>query len=213
MFRNAGYVVLAGIVCLAVEAGIKRNRNPVMDSPEVKVMDINEVNEPNNPEVKVSSVNEVNEPNEPEDYKLSISQRGIDFIKRYEDFSPIPYPDEDGFSIGYGHQIRKGENLTSLTEQEAGDLFAKDLKEVYEPIIHKYVKVKLTQGQYDALCSFVYNSGEPRFASSTLLKKLNNGDYKGAAEELNRWININGKPSNGVTTRRAEEKEIFQNND
>ncbi|OGJ22017.1 hypothetical protein A3K73_07855 [Candidatus Pacearchaeota archaeon RBG_13_36_9] len=138
-----------------------------------------------------------------------MSQRGIGLIKRYEGFSPIPYPDGNGFSIGYGHKIREGENLTNITEQKANDLLSQDLREVYEPLIHEHVKVGLTQGQYDALCSFVYNLGETKFSKSRLLRGLNKGDYRGAAKELNRWINFKGKHNNNLISRRAEEKKIF----
>ena len=179
----------------------------VYSAEQRKVIDVNEagleriaIAEPNEPE----TINETGSI-----YAKNISQRGIEFIKKYEDFSPTPYPDGQGMSIGYGHQIRKGEILNYLTRETADKLFMEDLKQVYEPIIHKHVKVNLTQGQYDALCSFVYNFGEPKFKQSTLLKRLNQKDYAGASEEFERWVNFNGKPHKGLTKRRAEETQMF----
>ncbi len=150
-------------------------------------------------------------------YASSISQRGIDFIKKTEDFSPKPYPDSEGISIGYGHQIRPGENLTNITREQADKLFEKDLELRYEACIQEKVKVPLTQDQYNALCSFVYNVGTAAFEKSTLLRKLNKGDYTGASEEFGRWANDsvvkNGKTIKvklpALVERREKEKKMF----
>lgn len=73
----------------------------------------------------------------------------------------------------------------------------------------KYVKVKLTQNQFDALVSFVYNVGVGAFRTSTLLRKLNNGDYVGAAAEFKRWKFGGGKELPGLVRRRKAEEQLF----
>lgn len=71
------------------------------------------------------------------------------------------------------------------------------------------VKVPLTQNQYDALVSLVFNIGRGSFARSSLLKKLNAGDMTGAAQEFPRWVYAKGKKLPGLITRRNDEMELF----
>ncbi|MDU6101543.1 MAG: lysozyme, partial [Acinetobacter sp.] len=75
--------------------------------------------------------------------------------------------------------------------------------------LDKYVKVKVTQNQFDALASFVYNVGETAFVKSTMLAVLNQGNYIAAANQFDRWIFDNGKRINGLVNRRAAEKKLF----
>ncbi len=138
-----------------------------------------------------------------------VSKECIELIKKAEGFSPKPYIDIDHPAIGYGHRLTEGETYTSITEQFAENLLRRDIENRYSPIIARNVKVSLTQGQYDALRSFVYNLGERRLKNSTLLKKLNNGDYIGAAEEFPKWNKSEGKVSAGLTIRREKEKALF----
>lgn len=77
--------------------------------------------------------------------------------------------------------------------------------------IDELVKVPLTQGQYDALASFQYNTGA--LAKSMLLKKLNKGDYAGAAKEFPNWNKAGGKVWPGLVTRRAAEMALFLSED
>jgi lysozyme len=81
-----------------------------------------------------------------------------------------------------------------------------------ERAIKRLVNVPVNQLEYDALTSFTYNEGPNNLASSTLLKKLNQGDYDGAANEFPRWIYAGGKPSEGLRTRRLAEQALFNNN-
>ncbi len=79
----------------------------------------------------------------------------------------------------------------------------------YESDVSKLVKVKLTQGQFDALVSFAYNLGARALSTSTLLQKLNSGDYAGAADEYTRWNKAGGKVLPGLTRRREAERALF----
>ena len=73
----------------------------------------------------------------------------------------------------------------------------------------KYVSGTLTQNQFDALVSFCYNVGQSNLLSSTLLKKLNNKDYKGASNEFLKWNKSGGKVLQGLANRRKDEREVF----
>lgn len=117
--------------------------------------------------------------------KMKISQRGIDFIKEAEGLELTVYDCSKGKkTIGYGHVILKNENLPGkITKEKAEKLFSIDIK-IAETVINRNVKVELTQGQYDALVSLVYNWGSGNFLKSKGLKKLNRGDYIGALKEF-----------------------------
>lgn len=140
---------------------------------------------------------------------MQTSQKGIDLIKQFEGLSLKVYDDAVGLkTIGYGHLIKKGEVFTTLTQKEAEDLLAKDLKQ-FEVGVSTSVKVALTQNQFDALVSFAFNLGMSNLNSSTLLKKLNAGDITGASNEFVRWNKAGNKVLAGLTRRRMAEKELF----
>uniref|UniRef100_UPI001B316D19 lysozyme n=1 Tax=Pantoea ananas TaxID=553 RepID=UPI001B316D19 len=95
-----------------------------------------------------------------------------------------------------------------ITGEQADKYLREDLL-VAELTINTNVKVKLTQNQFDALASFVFNLGSGNFVKSTLLKKLNAGDIAGAADEFGKWVNAGGKKLAGLVKRRAAEREVF----
>jgi GH24 family phage-related lysozyme (muramidase) len=82
------------------------------------------------------------------------------------------------------------------------ELFIQDL-------LLRLQSLKLSQNQFDALTSFVYNAGRGALAGSTLLKKLNAGDYEGAAKEFAKWDKVNKKSVAGLAKRRAAEADLF----
>lgn len=138
-----------------------------------------------------------------------ISQRGLKLIKEFEGFSPTVYPDTGGLlTIGYGHLLKEGENFREISKCEAEILLRQDIKDA-ERAIKESVKVPLTQGQYDALVSLVYNWGEGNFKKSEALEKLNAGDYLGASEEMEEVVKSGGVVLRGLVRRRAEEKKLF----
>ena len=119
-----------------------------------------------------------------------ISRAGIDKIKRYEELRLNVYNDAAGNpTIGWGHKLLPGETFITITEEFALELLRNDLA-IAENAIKSNVTVPLSSGQYDALVSFIFNIGVNAFHKSTLLKKLNQGDYAGAANEFKKWIKI-----------------------
>ena len=123
---------------------------------------------------------------------------------RLEAYLPTP---NDVWTIGYGH-TKTAKPGMRITQAGAEALLKHDLAWV-EAALKKYIKVSLTQNQYDALASFVYNLGETNFKNSTLLKMLNKGDYQGAADQLLRWDKQKGKVLKGLTIRRNHERDLF----
>ncbi|MGY9371898.1 lysozyme [Citrobacter pasteurii] len=147
---------------------------------------------------------------------MQTSEKGIKNIKDFEGCSLTAYPDPgtggSPWTIGYGwtHPVDGKPIKPGMTiKQETADRLLKTGLVSYENDVLKMAKVKLTQGQFDALVSFAYNVGSRALSTSTLLKKLNDGDIKGAADEFLRWNKAGGKVLNGLTRRREAERALF----
>lgn len=139
---------------------------------------------------------------------MHISQKGITLIKMFEGLELETYICAGNvLSIGYGctQGVEPG---MKITEDTAISLLKSDLIS-FEDCINENVNVKLTQDQFDALACFTYNIGNWGFKNSTLLKKLNKYDYKGASEELLRWTKAKGKVLKGLVRRRQAEQNLF----
>lgn len=147
---------------------------------------------------------------------MQTSPEGIVLIKGFEACRLTAYPDPGTggapWTIGYGwtlpvdgKPVRPGMTI----DQATADRLLKAGLVSYESDVLKLVKVKLTQNQFDALVSFAYNVGSRALSTSTLLKKLNAGDIKGAADEFLRWNKSGGKVLNGLTRRREAERALF----
>lgn len=144
---------------------------------------------------------------------MQTSDKGIALIKQFEGCKLTAYQDSVGVStIGYGwtqpvdgKPIRAGMTI----KQETAERLLKTGLVRYESDVSRLVKVGMTQGQFDALVSFTYNLGARSLSTSTLLRKLNTGDYAGAADEFLRWNKAGGKVLNGLTRRREAERALF----
>lgn len=140
------------------------------------------------------------------------SPAAYELIKRHEGLRLSAYQDPGGtWTIGWGHtgDVRPG---MTISEHQADALIALDAN-VAAAAVNRQVRVPLTQGQFDALVSFVFNLGEGRLAESTLLKKLNGGHYAAAATEFLRWTKglHRGRKITlgGLVKRRADERALF----
>lgn len=146
---------------------------------------------------------------------MKISNNGISLIKQFEGLSLKPYLDAINVpTIGYGSTYyRDNKKVTMndkpITEDEANSLLAYIANKDFGSFINKVVKVELNQNQFDALVSFAYNLGNGNLQNSTLLKKLNSGDFIGASNEFIKWNKAGGKELAGLTKRREREKKLF----
>lgn len=138
-----------------------------------------------------------------------INRAGLDLIMRYEGFRPKPYDDGTGvITIGYGHTRSKV--MPAEVDQElAKQLLVGDL-EYFTEAVANAVQVPINENQYSALVAFTYNLGEGNLRRSTLLRKLNAGDYGGAANEFEDWTKAGGKEMKGLVRRRAAEAQLFR---
>lgn len=141
---------------------------------------------------------------------MNISPNGLALIKHFEGFRAAPYRDGVGvWTIGYGHTGPGTAYMRPLTPDEASHLLNTDLSHAEMSVLN-LVQVALTQGQFDALCSFVYNLGHGSLAISTLLRDVNKGNYAAAAGQFIRWDHAGYVIEEGLLLRRQAEAKMFQ---
>lgn len=149
---------------------------------------------------------------------MRTTEEGIKLIKKWEGFRSEAYLDAvNVWTIGYGTTAKANVGINPVKGMKITEAQADTYLRLYvareEQKILNLVKVPLNDNQLSALSSFVYNLGIGNFQSSTLLKKLNAGDYKGASAEFMKWDKVtrNGQKValKGLTNRRAEERAMF----
>lgn len=142
----------------------------------------------------------------------TINAAGLELVKHFEGFYPNAYKDPVGiWTIFYGHtglQHRDGTVYPGRTgtKEEGERLLRYDMNQ-FERRVEALVKVPLDDNQFSALVSFDFNTGG--LAKSTLLKKLNAGDYAGAAGQFGLWVNAGGRKLSGLVRRRKSERNLF----
>jgi lysozyme len=152
---------------------------------------------------------------------IAISDRGSRFIAQFEGFDPKLVNDDAGHcTIGFGHLIHLGpsdgnesaEFKRGITRERGLELLAQETTDAAEVVSH-LVAIPLTQAQFDALVSFTFNVGQTHFATSTLLKLLNQGDYVSVPTQLSRFVFAGGRRLPGLVVRRAAEGRLFSMGD
>jgi GH24 family phage-related lysozyme (muramidase) len=146
----------------------------------------------------------------------TVSPYTLTFIKKFEGFKEQAYWDTDGTAvIGYGLSKINGQKVKMgdrITPEQAHTALQDKLEKIHQEIFLA-VEVDLNANQLAALTSLVYNTGSRVLTRSTLINKLNSGDYVGAANEFPRWnkANMGGRlvPLAGLTNRRMAEKQLF----
>ena len=140
---------------------------------------------------------------------LTYSAEGAKFTEDEEGLRLVAYPDQGGVStIGWGHtgpDVYPGLTWTLAQAQAA---FLHDSQWAQDDV-NNYVDSILTQGEFDALVDFVFNAGGEAFKNSTMLKLLNQGNYKQAAQEFAKWDHVGGQIVAGLLRRRDAEKQEF----
>lgn len=140
-----------------------------------------------------------------------INAAGLSHIMQWEGKRLVAYQDVAGiWTIGYGHttaagipRVREG---MRISDKEAEDILKADLRK-FEDRVSRLVKVPMTDNQFAVLVSFDFNTGA--LHKSTLLKKLNAGDYDAVPAELMKWVNAGGKRVQGLVNRRAAEAGLW----
>lgn len=143
---------------------------------------------------------------------MTLSQTGIDFIKKFEELKLYAYRDSVGVpTIGYGHTNGVYMGM-AITQKQAEDLFKEDIIPIEKML--NGMGINFRQGQFDALCSWIFNLGIGKFNNSTLKgyisEKKSDIDI---ANQIIRWVNAGGKPLLGLKRRRCAEANMWLGRD
>ena len=141
---------------------------------------------------------------------MKLSPEGYKVLHEREGLRLEAYLDTRGIlTIGLGHTTAAGPPAVyegmEITEARAEEIFRQDAERFRREVDHATAHLDLEQHEHDALCSFLYNIGSPNFLGSTVLKRLQAGDKKGAAEALLWW----DKPSEIIPRRRGEYEQFL----
>lgn len=144
-----------------------------------------------------------------------MSNEGLQLLKELEGFRSKPYLDGAGVpTIGYGSTYYKnGARVTmqdvDISQFEATQLL-EDLLLHFERTVDSYTRDDIKQNEFDALVCFAYNVGGNAFKKSTLIKKINaKASANVITSEFLKWVNINGKPNQGLKNRRLKEINLY----
>jgi lysozyme len=147
-----------------------------------------------------------------------INSAGIKLVQKFEGLKLEAYLCPAGvWTIGYGHTkgVKKGDKIT---QAEADSLLSQDLSQFGEHV-EKHVRVPLHDNQFAALTSFAFNAGVGSLTSSTLLRRLNRGDYDCVPSELSKWVKATNPKTGkkvalpGLVKRRAAEGQLWLDTD
>lgn len=140
------------------------------------------------------------------------SKTGLHLTEQFEGCRLTAYPDPATggapWTIGYGHTGQDVHKGMTITQEQAEALLLQDVKKAAQAVNLKVCR-EITQPEFDALVDFTFNCGVGNFSGSTLLKKLNAGDFHGAAAEFEKWDMAAGKHMAGLLKRRHAEAELF----
>ena len=140
---------------------------------------------------------------------MKCSKEGLTLIKKFEGCRLESYRcSANVLTIGYGHTGGVLETDV-ITQDDADKLLEEDIAK-FEKYVNDNVTVELNQSQFDALVAWTFNLGVGNLRQSTMLRKLNEGDYQSVPSEMNRWNKAGGKTLDGLIRRRKAEGLLFE---
>ena len=146
---------------------------------------------------------------------MKLNDDGYKLICEFEGLRLKPYLCSNRIStIGYGNTYYpNGKRVTllddAITKEYAFEIF-KTIADKFAKRVDDMVTSEITQNQFNALVSFAYNVGTGAFATSTLLKKVNNNSNDVAIKnEFLKWVRANKKVIQGLVNRRNKEALIY----
>lgn len=135
-----------------------------------------------------------------------INQKGLDILKSFEKCKLQSYQDFGGvWTVGWGHTGPEVTEGMTYIQQQADAQLKKDLEKFY--FLDHYLSKVVNENQYSALVILAYNIGLSAIRTSTLLKKINNGEDP--SSEWLKWDHVNGVVSEGLLKRRKAELELY----
>ena len=144
---------------------------------------------------------------------MKLRQKGVDFIKSHEALRRKAYQDSKGkWTIGWGHTkgVKPGDVITrEQAEQFIRDDFAWVERTLNADLVAGRDNPLVTQNEFDALCSLVFNIGSQAYLESTVRRKIKQGDKMAAARAFKMWVYSEHKFIQGLANRRADETRLF----
>lgn len=140
---------------------------------------------------------------------MRTSGQGVALIKKFEGCELEAYQcSANVWTIGYGHTrgVKEGDEISA---DKAEYILLEDLIE-FETYVDQLVTVSLNQDQFDALVSWTFNLGPTNLKESTMLLRLNDGQYSEVPAEMARWNRSGGEVLEGLKRRRKAEGLLFQ---
>ena len=133
----------------------------------------------------------------------------VPLVVLFEGYVPFVYKDPIGrLAVCYGHDDQTLTPGKRFTAAECQAMLDQDLLKHADAL--DCVKKPMTDGQKAAFLSFAFNVGTGAFCGSTLARKANAGDMRGACAELSRWTLAGGKEMPGLVKRRAAERKVCE---
>lgn len=150
----------------------------------------------------------------PQGEKLIKEGEGL-VLYAYDDANPskpfLKGKPKGELTIGYGHTSAAGAPKVvpgmKITKAEAEKIFKRDIQKFVDQV-NALVTREVTQNQFDALVSFHYNTGA--LGKSTLLKRVNAGQFDQVPAEFMKWVNDNGRMVPGLVNRRRAEVALWR---
>ena len=146
--------------------------------------------------------------------QLRVSKAGIQHIKDFEGCELTAYPDPgtggDPWTIGWGATRINGKPVKPgmrITQDMADKILEEDVERHAVDVRDFIGTTPTTQGQFDALVGFHFNTG--KLPVSTLGRKHKAGDYEGAADEFAKWKFAGGRVLKGLVRRRDAERRLY----
>lgn len=142
---------------------------------------------------------------------MNISEKGKNFIKKFESLSLKPYLCPAGvWTIGYGHTNGVNKNTKPIQEWEADNFLVEDLMSIVRKLPENELE-GLSQNKIDAVISFAFNLGAGAYNASTLRKviKSDPDNHDAVRREFMKWVNAGGKRLEGLVRRRSEEADMY----
>jgi lysozyme len=147
-----------------------------------------------------------------------IGPAGLALIKRFEGCArrrsdglfeayPDPGTGAEPWTIGWGATGKGVTRGTVWSQAECDTRLERDLVRFARDVVRTLGSSPTTQGQFDALVSFHYNTGAITKATLTKLHKA--GKFAAAQAEFGKWVHAGGRPLNGLVRRRAAEASLY----
>ncbi len=137
------------------------------------------------------------------------SDKGLALTKSFEGLRLEAYQDSAGvWTVGYGHTGPGVAEGMTINDAEAETMLLADLQDAVR-CVNRKVTAAISQGQFDAMVDFCFNAGRGNFLQSTLRRKVNTGDFAGAAAQFGLWVHAGGEVVPGLVRRRQAEAEMF----